>query len=202
MKRHRGRAGIDWNSQPLGKIPDLQIAKALGVNVSTVQRVRVRMGIRVAPHRSRARRQSRIQWDDQPLGLVPDGRLARMIGCSAPAVRTARVKRNIASASIAYRDKFASAAWGSARLGEESDLAIATRLGVSAAAVRGRRLRLGITARRRDSCPCGVPIAGKRQLYCSPRCVAATAKAGRAAPRWAKDFQSVKAAINNALKGR
>lgn len=47
--------GIDWDAQPLGQISDCQIAKSLGVYCSSVQRQRVKRGIKPLHPRKPAR---------------------------------------------------------------------------------------------------------------------------------------------------
>lgn len=50
------RGGIDWSAQSLGKIPDVDIAKSLGVCRNTVNRQRRKLGIAKAPRDDRRRR--------------------------------------------------------------------------------------------------------------------------------------------------
>jgi hypothetical protein len=83
------KVGIDWDKVPLGKVSDAEIAKALGVNRSTVT------GARRTRDISRAKVDGSINWDEQPLGKMTDGKLAKKLGVSPNAVRRARVARKI-----------------------------------------------------------------------------------------------------------
>jgi transposase-like protein len=49
---NRAARGIDWDEQPLGKIPDVQLARSLGVHPTTVQNARKRRGLKPSGHRS------------------------------------------------------------------------------------------------------------------------------------------------------
>lgn len=40
-----GHKGIDWDNQPLGELPDMEIARRVGCNPTTVARVRYRRNI-------------------------------------------------------------------------------------------------------------------------------------------------------------
>jgi hypothetical protein len=43
--------GIDWDAQPLGRVPDREIARRLGVHSSAVTQARARRGIAACPRR-------------------------------------------------------------------------------------------------------------------------------------------------------
>lgn len=83
------RSRIDWDAQPLGQLPDMQLARRLGVSHQAVwiQRTRRRIPVFV--------RGTAIDWDAQPLGQMPDGALAAQLGCSFTAVYNARLRRKI-----------------------------------------------------------------------------------------------------------
>ena len=49
---NRAQKGIDWDQHPLGKIPDTQLAKILGVHPTSVQLARKRRGIPASGHKS------------------------------------------------------------------------------------------------------------------------------------------------------
>lgn len=83
MTRHN----INWDKQPLGKVPDKKIAKKLKVHHSTVCRHRQEKDIK--PNKLK------IDWDAQPLGKLPDSTLAKQLNVSITAVRYQRVRRNI-----------------------------------------------------------------------------------------------------------
>lgn len=109
---------IDWEKQPLGRIPDTQLAKMLGVTQTAVCEARRKRKIPPAPrvlrgehgHALAARTQvlqrcpvesarvlsrSRIDWSVQPLGFISDEVLAKRLGCSCSLVFAARKRRGI-----------------------------------------------------------------------------------------------------------
>ena len=46
MSHPRGPSrGIDWDAQPLGVVPDRELARTLDVNTSSVRSARIRRGI-------------------------------------------------------------------------------------------------------------------------------------------------------------
>lgn len=45
--RRGQKAGIDWDAQPLGQVPDSELARQLGITQPTVSTARQRRGIRV-----------------------------------------------------------------------------------------------------------------------------------------------------------
>lgn len=81
------KVGIVWDEQPLGSVPDISLARKLGVSQSVVQKARV--------HRRIASYKTGPNWDEQPLGLLSDIALARKCGVSRTAVRGARTRRGI-----------------------------------------------------------------------------------------------------------
>jgi hypothetical protein len=88
--------GIQWDCHPLGRVPDAELAKQLGVTISAVQAARRTRGITVYKHNGRKKyRNHRIKWDDQPLGELPDRELADQLGVEASEVGCARYKRGI-----------------------------------------------------------------------------------------------------------
>jgi len=89
------RFDVDWAAQPLGTVPDAQIAAALGCSVHTVRRARVRRGIR--PTHAAAAERRGIDWDAQPLGREPDHAIARRLGVHPSSVGSARQRRGIAA---------------------------------------------------------------------------------------------------------
>lgn len=91
---------IDWDEQPLGKVPDRQLARELGVAVPTIRKQRVKRGIETLLPRSGRPRYSEeekrcllIDWDKQPLGQVTDSSLAAELGVTTDHVREARLDR-------------------------------------------------------------------------------------------------------------
>jgi hypothetical protein len=88
--------GINWDEQPLGKVPDNKLAKLLGVDSSGVSAARRRRGIKPFCVK-------RIDWDKQPLGEKKDKEIANSLNVSVQAVHQARQKRGIMS----YSEKMA-----------------------------------------------------------------------------------------------
>lgn len=83
--------GIRWDQQPLGKVPDREIAAWLGISMSTVKRIRLRLGI---PAPKKGRRWS-IDWDNAGLGQRPDAQIARELKVTKYLVETIRKERGI-----------------------------------------------------------------------------------------------------------
>jgi len=96
---------VAWDDQPLGEVPDTELAKRLGVSNVAVGRARRRRGI---PSFSTSafneagadRRGGRvgIDWDAQPLGEMKDAELARRLGVHRSSVNSARRARGIPAA--------------------------------------------------------------------------------------------------------
>jgi hypothetical protein len=86
------RAGIKWDTQPLGEIPDHVLAKRLGVDQKSVESARQVRGI----PRKHERLGKRVDWDHEPdLGRVPDIELAARHGVHRRTVKSARDRRGI-----------------------------------------------------------------------------------------------------------
>jgi len=100
---------IDWSKQPLGKVPDTDIARKLEISSVTVGRERNKRGIlafRPGPGQRRCGRRAGINWDNQPLlGKVPDSELAKELGVHAATVRGARVLREKRAAEAEAQEK-------------------------------------------------------------------------------------------------
>ena len=82
----------DWDNEPLGEIPDPQLAKMLGVTTNAVWRARKSRGIPSA-HPSRLKG---IDWSSEPLGEVPDALLAWIKNVIPNVVGAMPLARNIA----------------------------------------------------------------------------------------------------------
>ena len=80
--------GIDWDSQPLGIVPDCALARILGVARGSVVDARRCRKIPPAPS-------GYIDWDAQPLGAFPDSVIARQLGVGPPNVTQARRVRHV-----------------------------------------------------------------------------------------------------------
>lgn len=157
----RQRTGVDWDAQPLGEIPDAQLARDLDVRVATVWRARKRRGIPPVPRsewKSQATRgtntkdseevalilgdeipflpDGRIDWDRAPLGRVSDRAIASWSGACKHTVGSQRRKRNIP------RCRQGRINWSEEPLGEVPDTAIAAKLEVSVTCVaQARKVR-------------------------------------------------------------
>lgn len=83
--------GIDWDAQPLGEIPDTELARRLGCTHQAVYAQRRRRRIPAAM----PWRRSMQDWDNQPLGQMPDRELATLLGVRVSAVANARGRRKI-----------------------------------------------------------------------------------------------------------
>lgn len=93
-RRCTGPKGIDWSAQPLGLVPDGEIAEAVGCGRPAVVVARQARGI---PAFQRPGRQVAYAWNEQPLGEVPDRQIAEALGCCTQAVHAARRRLGIAS---------------------------------------------------------------------------------------------------------
>jgi len=134
--QERGPVGVDWDAQPLGDVPDAELAEKLGVSKSAVLKARQQRGIKGTRP---PRKKSEIDWDAQPLGEVFDSQLARELGVDAKTVQRARNKRGI---KRKYVD------WDVQPLGEVSDSELARKLGVDRSTVSSARRNRGIATNR------------------------------------------------------
>lgn len=125
---------IDWETQPLGAMPDGELARLLGVPAGTVRSARHCRGI------AATRPARRWDWSAVPLGKESDSAIARRLGTSPGTVRQARVARKIAPcpAVTPRRD--------GVPLGAAMDVEIARQLGVTRSAVSMQRRQRGIPA--------------------------------------------------------
>lgn len=87
--RAGGPKHIDWSRQPLGEVPDRELAAAIGVSGSAVHAARKARGIPACNG------QKRIDWNAQPLGKEPDVLIAERLGVGRAAVSIARKRRGI-----------------------------------------------------------------------------------------------------------
>lgn len=142
-----GPKGIDWSTAPLGKVPDSEVARALGVSTACVCARRKKLGIKaLLPARSPFAKG--IDWPSVPLGEERDDVLATRIGVATTTVARERKKRGIAPP---VRGKFLrqDIDWRALpRLGLVADAVIAAELGVHKAAVGTARRRIGVPSAR------------------------------------------------------
>ena len=124
---------IDWDAQPLGKIPDDELANELGVSLKDVIKARKERAISavyVPRHK--------INWSEQPLGKELDSIIAQRLGVDVKIVSKARNDLKIPRRTID---------WDEQPLGKVSDRELADKLGVDRSSVsRARRVR-GISAK-------------------------------------------------------
>lgn len=128
---------IDWDNQPLGKIPDKQIAEELGVTESAVSYARKKRDI---PKFVTQKEKQSIDWGNLPLGEVSDVKIAKQLNISIRSVGRARRRLGIA----AHVHKW-EVDWNDQPLGRMTDADLAKKIGVSVSAVANARIRRGIT---------------------------------------------------------
>jgi hypothetical protein len=127
--------GIDWDSQPLGKVPDEEIALKVGRSVKQVANQRRSRGIPFLKPDS-------IDWDSQPFGEVPDLEIAKRVGRSESSVGRQRRKRGISSwVDRGFKNKVD---YEDLPLGKFSDSVVAKLVGVTESAVAAQRRKRGI----------------------------------------------------------
>lgn len=116
------RCDIDWDSLPLGKVPDHSLADSLCVSRWIVRSERIKRGL---PPSDTSRQIKGILWDAVALGKVSDTDIARELGVAVPVVRLARTRRGIPP----FERPSIGVDWDSLPLGKTSDIAIARTLG-------------------------------------------------------------------------
>lgn len=80
---------VDWDSMPLGQVPDRVLAKSLGVRPSAVRRARKARDIPPMLNRYD------IDWDTLPYGRYSDQDLANMYDVPTATVTANRIKAGI-----------------------------------------------------------------------------------------------------------
>lgn len=86
---------IDWDSQPLGQMPDHALAKKLRVALKSVQYQRHKRNLPPYVKTSGSGVARGINWDSQPLGTTPAATLAARLGVSRASVDSAAKARGI-----------------------------------------------------------------------------------------------------------
>ena len=94
---------IDWDKQPLGKMPDTELGIRLGVSQSAVCKQRQR---RLIPPYGKG-----VDWRKQPLGKYSDNRIARALRVSVVVVAAHREAAGIPKQKKVKAPRFASARW-------------------------------------------------------------------------------------------
>ena len=169
-------AGITWDAQPLGRVPDQDLARRLGVTPGSVRQARYSRGIPAMPR-------GRVERLGAVIGEEPDAIVAHRLGLPEHCVRDARRRAGLRSR---FNPAVPSVDWPAIRphLGKMPDIELARHVGVSAAAIHAERVRLGIAKYRPyGTCPCGREFAGsfRWQRYCRAVCgwAAKAARDGR-----------------------
>jgi len=156
--------GIDWDEQPLGVVPDTEIANRFGISTTPVRNARYERGIAAASHRWESKS---IDWDSQPLGEVSDREIARTLGVAQATARRARVSRGIGVVPGMRID------WLSQPLGKMWDAELASRLGVTVPRVEHARRWHGIEKYSEVArCACGAEFERRKRENgcCSTAC--------------------------------
>lgn len=133
----RQRTQYSWAEQPLGQVPDQQIALELGCRRQTVIAVRQRLGI---PPFDSTRSNKGIEWDNVGLGLRSDADIAADFGVAQVVVTNARNRRGIAPFTL----RCAPVDWVEVPFGTLPDSALAEIYGVSQATVTRHRNQRGV----------------------------------------------------------
>jgi hypothetical protein len=128
-----GQRGIDWETQPLGKMSDCALALRLGVSSAAVRKARLKLDV---PTYFSSR------WQNVPLGKVPDKEIASQTGISRRSVSRARHNVGLHGPSTINWDRVV-------ELGKITDTAIGISLGVDPSVVGAARRLRGIPAANR-----------------------------------------------------
>lgn len=91
---------INWEDIiELGKIPDVDLSKKLGISPQAVFQARKKRKIKALNPTNKIK----IDWDLVPLGTMIDQHIADLLGCSNACVCKNRKKRNIPAFGMLYR---------------------------------------------------------------------------------------------------
>jgi len=128
------RPKVDWSVQPLGQMPDSEIARACGVNSSTVTRARQRLGIQTFSL-------SPVSNWDQVFDSDPksDAQRAQELGVSRATIQRHRINAGVPRLSTPTGID-----WDCQDLGQMTDIHLAMQLGVQENTVKQARNRRGI----------------------------------------------------------
>lgn len=194
-RRPGTRAGIDWASQPLGRVTDNALARALGVNFGTVQKARKVRGI---PRFQRSRVE--VSGAAALVGKLTDREIGRLLGVHDTTIAQYRRRRGIPSAAQPRVD------WDGMPLGLYYDTEIACAIGCSTNAVSDARRRRGIPPFRDERvCGCGRRYVARErdQRGCSDVCSQVSSFQSRAGkpPKLIPLLQGL-AALRRDVRGR
>jgi hypothetical protein len=129
--RPPSRAVIDWDAEPLGKVPDAEIAARLNVNPKTVQKERTKRRIPSALPPGRPKHPA----------LPTSAEVRSAAAWGARAARAARAGRPADAPEKRRTGYHAKIDWDAQPLGKITDGEIARLLGVDVSSVRDARLR-------------------------------------------------------------
>lgn len=157
----RGRKNIDWDKQPLGEIPDTEIAQKLGCTQSAVVHARKKRGIPAA--KSNIRKLTPAEWEEQPFGLVSDVDIAKRLKVTVTAVSRQRRIRGIPAfiTKRPSRKEF----WDSQPLGNKNDYSLAQSLEKSRGNITNQRRYRQIDANKYSQPFTAAFIAKKLSLH-------------------------------------
>lgn len=85
---------INWDRQPLGKVPDSELATLLECSKQAVHQARKTRGI-PAFSEDKFHRCTEIDWDTIPLGKISDYQLANIYGVAPKTIKRAREARGL-----------------------------------------------------------------------------------------------------------
>lgn len=135
------KKGIDWDSQPLGRLSDKILAGQLGVSCVAVCHQR---SIRGIPPLSRKRVDYKNLIINPLLGTITDSNLASKLGISASAVVKARKMKGVPPSTGIRKSYNKSIDWSLQPLGKMTDRSLAKKLGCTHTLVTKKRISRGI----------------------------------------------------------
>jgi hypothetical protein len=159
MKNKRGRKPLcDWDAQPLGQIPDWELAEKLGCSRAIVGFYRNKRGIPIKRKKREADNVNpriwRVAWNEVCFWSKKDIEIARELGVSKERVRQMRCIYHVPPRPPHHhswtqeqhdaRRKFSPKVWDQQPLGKVSDGKIAQELGCCTSTVAQERRRRGI----------------------------------------------------------
>jgi hypothetical protein len=156
------RKFINWDAQPLGRVADAEIARAIGCAPTAVSYARERRGI--PPLRPQRKRCDPSVFAAE-FGTAHDREIAERHGVGLGQVTNARRKAGLPGHRISWDQV--------SELGTMPDIFVARKYGVDNKVVAEARWRRGIEKwQERRTCPCGGTYIAFRldQKFCSYRC--------------------------------
>jgi superfamily II DNA or RNA helicase len=127
------RKWINWDEQPLGQMPDAELAKRLNVTAPAVSKARRDRGI-AGGHKHG----TKVTWTKELFDNATNTELAKRFGICKSTVSAARKRLGLPRALAEFID------WDNQPLGVVSDAKLAKTLGVDSSVVGAARVRRGI----------------------------------------------------------